>query len=121
MSKHLIKSEFTASQMLSLIDSAGATITLALVSISTNPVLTALAEEANKENPDPKIAKTLTHQYDALLTALNVAAEGLQQLKRIRADLIVTVEAAEKADPLPDLDDAGLAKLFADIQAHTGD
>jgi len=33
----------------------------------------------------------------------------------------VTVEEAEKSDPLPALDDAGLAKLFADIQAHTGD
>lgn len=107
--------------MLSMIDSAGATITLGLVAISTNPVLTALADEVNKKNPDPKIAKTLTAQYDALLTALNVAAEGLQLLKIIRNDLIKTVDATEKADPLPELDDAGLDKLFADIQAHTGD
>ena len=115
MSKHLIKSEFTAPQMLAMIDSAGATITLALVSISTNPVLTALAEEVNKENPDPKH----THQYDTFLTAINIAAEGLQMLKIIRNDLIKTVDA-EAAAPLPDLDEAGLAKLFADIQAHTG-
>ena len=115
MSKHLIKSEFTAPQMLAMIDSAGATITLALVSISTNPVLTALAEEVNKENPDPK----RTHQYDTFLTAINVAAEGLQMLKAVRNDLIKTVDA-EAASPLPDLDEAGLEKLFADIQAHTG-
>ena len=115
MPKHLIKSEFTAPQMLAMIDSAGATITLALVSISTNPVLTALAEEVNKENPDPK----RTHQYDTFLTAINIAAEGLQMLKIVRNDLIKTVDA-EAASPLPDLDEAGLAKLFADIQAHTG-
>ena len=115
MSKHLIKSEFTAPQMLAMIDSAGATITLALVSISTNPVLTALVEEVDKENPDPK----RTHQYDTFLTAINVAAEGLQMLKAVRNDLIKTVDA-EAASPLPDLDEAGLEKLFADIQAHTG-
>ena len=115
MSKHLIKSEFTAPQMLAMIDSAGATITLALVSISTNPVLTALVEEVHTENPDP----TRTHQFDTFLTAINVAAEGLQMLKAVRNDLIKTVDA-EAASPLPDLDEAGLEKLFADIQAHTG-
>ena len=123
MSKHIIKSDFTAKQMLSMVDVAGASITLALVSISSSPVLSALADDVDQGNADQIINKVLTDQYNSIMNALNLAAEGLQGLKIIRKDLIKTVDAeeAEKRDPLPVLDEAGLAKLFADIQFFSGE
>ena len=123
MSKHIIKSDFTAKQLLSMVDVAGASITLALVSISSNPVLQCLANDVDQGNADPKISKVLTAQYNSIMNALNLAAEGLQGLKIIRKDLIKTVDAedAEANDPLPVLDEAGLAKLFADIQFFSGE
>lgn len=113
MSKHLIKSNFTAEQMLSLIDVTGASIVHALVSISTNPAIVALADEAeNSKN------KTLKKHYISILVALDNAAKGLQCLKVVRNDLIKTVEAArDESNPLPELDQAALDRLFADIQA----
>ena len=109
MSQYITKSELTSAQIITIIDVVGASLCGCLAAIAANPVIVALGNEELAQRKALKDAK------ESLTEAFEVSNEALNTLKSLRDDLIHCNESP--ATPIPEVTEADLDQLFADIQA----